>query len=306
MNSSLHWLTYEQLPKPVYSTPNVKIIKDSCSYDGKRITTFQLRYWRAIHAEVMTHRVFSRNASSSRAIPVKTMLKQVWNDPAGPIHWGLNRPGMQAKVELSGWRKAAAKWLWRTAGKAACVFAWTLMKVGAHKQVANRLLEPWQYIHVVLTATDFDNWEELRIHPDAQPEIQHLATAMKHARIMSNPTYMQEGQWHLPYVSIDDYLHLTGDHDHRVKVLKQVSAARCCRVSYLKHDGTAATTNEDIDLCRKLASSRPIHASPFEHIATPCSVADKSESGNFTGWRQYRKEIEKEILQEKAKEGQDV
>lgn len=294
MNQSLHWLNYEQPLSPSSDVQNVKIIKDSCA-NGQRITTFQLRYWRAIHAEVMTHRVFSRNASSSRAIPVKTMLKQVWNDPAGPIHWGTNRPGMQATVELTGIKKAVAKWLWRTAGKVACVFAWSAMKIGLHKQVANRLLEPWQYIHVVLTATDFDNWEQLRIHPDAQPEIQALATSMRHARRLSTPTYLEDGQWHLPYVSYEDYTHLTGDRKHRIDILKQVSAARCCRVSYLKHDGTAATIDEDLDLCRKLAKSNPIHASPFEHIATPSLINVRGGWGNFNGWHQYRKDIEEEI-----------
>lgn len=297
MKQSLNWLNYVQTTELDDDSHSVKIIKDSCSHTGQRITTFQLRYWRAIHAELMTHRVFSRNASSSRAIPVKTMLKQVWNDPAGPIHWGVNRSGMQAKEELQGWRKTAAKWLWRTAGKAACVFAWSAMKIGLHKQVANRLLEPWQYIHVVLTATDFDNWDELRIHPDAQPEIRSLASSMRHARIFSNPTYMREGEWHLPYVSLDDYVTLSGDREDRINILKQVSAARCCRVSYLKHDGTAASVSEDFDLCRKLASSRPIHASPFEHVATPCLSNDKSQTGNFNGWRQYRKEVEQEIFQ---------
>ena len=79
----------------------VKVIADSISESGKRITTFQLKYPRFIHSEVMTHRVFSRNASSSRAIPVKKMIEQVRNNPAMPIHWGANQSGMQAKNELN-------------------------------------------------------------------------------------------------------------------------------------------------------------------------------------------------------------
>src|SRR5690606_30080072 len=118
----------------------------------------QLRYPRFIHAEFMTHRAFSRNASSSRAIPVHKMLSQVWNDPATPIHWGASRPGMQAREELKGWKRKAAQAIWKLAGRAACVFAWGAMKLGLHKQVANRILEPWQYIHVVVTATDWDNF----------------------------------------------------------------------------------------------------------------------------------------------------
>ena len=155
-------------------TCTVKIIEDSLT-NGSRLTTYQLRYWRAIHAELMTHRVFSRNASSSRAIPVMKMLRQVWDDPAGPVHWGANQAGMQAHAELDGLRRKLSQAIWKWSGRAMCVAAWSMTKIGLHKQVANRLLEPWQYINVVLTATEFDNWFDLRDHPDAQPEIQELA-----------------------------------------------------------------------------------------------------------------------------------
>lgn len=297
IDSDVSWLDFYSVKALHVDPTRVKIIKDSVSEDGKRITTFQLRYWRSIHADVMSHRIFSRNASSSRAIPVKTMLKQVWNDPAGPYYWGENRPGMQAHTELTPVKRAIAKWLWHTASKTACLFAWAAMKIGLHKQVANRLLEPWQYIHVVLTSTEFDNWDELRNHADAQPEIRILASNMLYTRAVSFPTPLKAGQWHLPYVSANDYRQLAGDHEDRINILKQVSAARCCRVSYLKHDGSQASVSDDFNLCRKLAKARPIHASPFEHIATPSPVNVNGAWGNFNGWRQYRKEIEEEILQ---------
>lgn len=269
----------------------VKILADSISAEGHRLTTYQLSYWRPIHSEFMTHRVFGRNASSSRAIPVKTMLKQVWTNPAMPMSWGLNKPGMQAGKEASGLRRMLSKYLWRTAGRCACCFAWLLMKAGIHKQVANRVLEPWQFIHVVVTATEYENFFELRDHEDAQPEIHVLAYLMKQARLESEPTLLRPGEWHLPYISFEER------EQHDVEILKQVSAARCCRVSYMKHDGTAADISTDLKLCKRLVGSVPLHASPFEHQATPdVLVGDKWATralhGNLVGWKQYRKYIE--------------
>lgn len=270
----------------------VKVIEHSISPTGQPIVTFQLTYWRAIHAEMMTHRVFSRNASSSRAVPVKRMLSQVWNNPAEPIHWGANKPGMQADEELRGWRRAAVKAIWRISSKVACAAAWAMSKLGLHKQVANRVLEPYQEIHVVLTATDLENFFSLRYHYDAQPEIYVLAGAMQNALRASTPRLLQPGEWHLPYVTDAERAQSTVD------VLKQVSAARCCRVSYLKHDGTRASLEEDVKLCMRLVGSEPLHASPFEHQATPDKNnfgiwAQPQMHGNLSGWIQHRKEIER-------------
>lgn len=262
-----------------------KIILDSISHKGVRLTTFQLKYHRFIHSELMTHRVFSRNASSSRAIPVMKVLKQVWNDPAIPLHWGKNQPGMQANAQLAGWKKTAARALWTLAGKAACVFAYAMVKVGLHKQVANRILEPWQFIHVVLSSTEFANWFALRDHPDAQPEIQELAKKMRMQLRLSIPTKLRPGQWHLPYLTeMERTVLSTG-------TARKVSAARCCRVSYLKHDGGASDFIEDEKLCDRLAKSKPIHASPFEHVAQPLENSNL-RSGNFQGWMQYRELVE--------------
>lgn len=297
----------------------VKIIKDSISEAGVRLTTFQLRYWRAIHAELLTHRVFSRNASSSRAIPVAKMIQQVRDDPAGPIHWGKNQPGMQASEELTGEDLSHPKSAWLRAGWMAANHAEEMMAIGAHKQIVNRLLEPFQYISVVLTATDFDNWFELRAHENAQPEIQELATLMRDRMNESTPTLLRDGEWHLPYVTAADLnafgpiqTYLRGGPDGmRVwndemlwDVARKVSAARCCRVSYLKHDGSASSIEEDIALCDRLAGSRPIHASPFEHQATPDRRVDDDghqywlmpeNHGNLRGWIQNRKLIEKAV-----------
>ena len=275
-----------------------KIIEDSISGAGKRITTFQLLYPRFIHAELMTHRVFSRNASSSRAIPVKKTIQMVREEPATPIHWGKNQPGMQAKEEIQ--HVGTAQDIWLRAARNAANIAEEFEQIGLHKQVANRILEPFQHISVVLTATEFDNWFELRAHPDAQPEIQVLAHEMRHLMGQSIPKKLTYGEWHLPYVTDADRSAVTSL-GFAVEVLRKISAARCCRVSYLKHDGDTASVEEDLALCDRLAASRPIHASPFEHQATPDDLAYEASGpewlhpelhGNFVGWCQYRKMIE--------------
>lgn len=256
---------------------------------GDTLWSFQLRYWRAIHAEFMTHRTKSRNAGSSRAIPVRKMLSQVWNDPAGPYYWGANRPGMQAGDELTGWRLALAKRTWKWAGRSACVFAWAAMKLGLHKQVANRILEPWQYINVVVTATEWDNFFSLRCHPDAQPEMQMLArdilSTMKAAIENDQVDILQPGDWHLVYVTDKERASLPVD------VLLKISAARAARVSYEAFDGNG-DIDKEIERHDKLVGSVPIHASPTEHQAQ--ALAWKLDDGarNFRGFKQYRAFVE--------------
>lgn len=262
----------------------VKIIADSISEAGKRITTFQLKYPRWIHAELLTHRVFSRNASSSRAIPVTKMIEQVRMNPAMPIHWGKNQSGMQAKEELDGLTLAAVKSNWSKSATQASDTAERMAELGAHKQIINRILEPFQHIHVVLTATEFNNFFELRIHEDAQPEIYALALTMKQDMDNSEPELLKVGEWHLPYVEDDDY-----DVIFDWSLLCKISAARCCRVSYLKHDGTNPSIEDDLALFERLVGSAPLHASPLEHQATPENEYEPLPKSNLQGWAQYRK-----------------
>jgi hypothetical protein len=261
------------------------IIEDSIGEHGVRLTTLALAYHRYIHGEFMTHRVFSRNASSSRAIPVMTIIKQVWNDPVIPVHFGANIPGMQAKDELTGWRGRVARGLWRLGGKIACVVAYGMTKVGLHKQVANRVLEPWQQMHVIVTATEWANFFELRDHPDAQPEIRVLAERIKEAMRTSLPIIREVGGWHLPYISSAERF------THSLIDLIKMSAARCARVSYLTHDGKQPNAAKDIALYDRLVGSVPIHASPVEHQASPFAANDEW-GGNLRGWRQHRQDVE--------------
>ena len=265
------------------------VIEDSiAASNGVRLTTLQLTYPRFIHAEFMTHRVFSRNASSSRAIPVEKMIAQVRSDPAMPVHWGKNQPGMQAMEELTGADLAEVKAQWATAARMAATSANVMMQLGAHKQVVNRILEPFQHIHVIVTATEWDNFFELRDHPDAQPEIRVLAAVMRAAMKGSHVTALEPGEWHLPYVTADERKLI-----HTDKLLK-ISAARCARVSYLNHDGQKPDMNRDLELYDRLVGSKPLHASPVEHQATPMDGRESAGwwSGNFRGWQQHRKLLE--------------
>jgi len=140
------------------SSISVEIIKDSIAPSGVRLTTFVLSYPRFIHAEFMTHRVFSRNASSSRAIPVKRRLKMIQSNPAGPVEWGLDQKGMQAYSQATGLREKTAKWVWRAACWTACFWAKVMLKLNIHKQIVNRLVEPFSDITVVVTSNDFNNF----------------------------------------------------------------------------------------------------------------------------------------------------
>lgn len=259
-----------------------KVIAHSVSPAGKEVTTFQLAYPRFIHSEFMTHRVFSRNAMSSRAVPVAKMLEQVRTNPAMPIHWGKNQAGMQAREEVADTLEAQS--LWRDAAADAANTAEMMMDMGLHKQVANRILEPFQIIHVIVTATEWDNWYELRDHEDADPNIQQLAKVMRVAHTESKPRLLGVGDWHLPYILDEEH------NDWFDAQLIKFSVARCARVSYNNHDGSMPTPEKDEELFNRLAAARPFHSSPLEHQATPMNDdREKHLCGNLSGWIQYRK-----------------
>lgn len=278
----------------------------SVSPEGVRIDTLLLRYPRFIHSEFMTHRQFSRNASSSRAIPVERLIADVENDPAMPIFWGKNRPGMQANEELKGVSREKTEEAWRRAMYLATNYARIMAQEGAHKQIVNRILEPFAHINVVVTAIEWDNFFALRIHEDAQPEIKALAVSMRDAISSANVQKLDYGQWHLPFVSGYEVAANGGLSDPSGN-LRVVSAARCARTSYKTHDGRVSTLEEDIALGDRLTKSRPFHASPFEHQATPdMLVIEEAESNNeewlnldkhrnFTGWIQNRALMEEQV-----------
>lgn len=271
-----------------------EIIADSVGPSGIRLTTFVLTYPRFIHSEFMTHRMISKNAASSRAIPCKKMRRMVLENPAMPISFSQNQAGMQAAGNISVARQLAATAVWKLAGIFACGFHWILEKLGVHKQHANRVLEPWLHMTTIATATDWDNFFALRCHPAAQPEFQALAIAMHKQYTKSSPVSLRAGEWHLPFVLNIERLEERVEPRPGVPALLIKSVARCARVSYLNHDGGYCPLAKDTELYNRLLGSQPIHASPAEHQAM--ATESTAYSGNLRGWIQYRKTIEGENI----------
>jgi thymidylate synthase ThyX len=260
-------------------TYEAKIIADSVgAAHGIRITTLAVTMPRFILAEFNTHRMFSRNAASSRAIPIGRQIEAAVMAPFTPPQWGSNRRGMQAGGEISDTERASAVWL--EARDAAVRGAAELFSLGVHKQLANRLLEPFLWTTVVVTATDWSNFFHLRTSHEAQPEFRTTALLMQDAIDHSSPERLEPEQWHLPFINQEERTRLG------TFTAASVAAARCARVSYLTHEGTR-DTSKDIELADKLLRSG--HMSPFEHPAQSLHVP--ARWGNFVGWKQYRKLI---------------
>lgn len=288
-----------------------KIIADSVSaVNGQRITTFELEYPRFIHSELMTHRLFSRNAMSSRAVPIEKMIEQVRTNPAKPVHWGKNQNGMQAKQELEGYPLQEAKSLWNEGAAEASSLADMLNEQGAHKQLVNRILEPFQLMKTVLTATEFDNFFWLRKHEDAQPEIKELADKMYSAIQENNTATLSSEDWHTPYFGDGYWLKDCGI---SLEDALAISSSCCAQVSYRLLDDSIEKARK---VYQRLVESTPVHASPFEHQATPMKYFEQEDytalsqssdfdkgtthedikgnrwSGNFKSWIQYRQLID--------------
>jgi thymidylate synthase ThyX len=294
---------------------DAKVLADSVSPAGHRLTTLEATFPRFVLAEFNTHRVFSRNSASSRAIPVAKQLRRVLDDPYVPIEFGSNKPGMQAGPALAGAARDAAEAEWLKARNDAvrhvlgmitspenvarfadlheCLAAaegslkeppadW----LNVHKQVANRLLEPFMWHTVIVSSTTWENFFNLRCHPDAQPEIGLIATKMRDACERSVPTRLEPGEWHLPLVGEAEREEASSPEE-----LAKISIGRCARVSYLTHAGSR-DLSADVVLYDRLRESG--HMSPMEHVARPMSAEElaRSEwSGNFQGWIAHRKLI---------------
>lgn len=269
--------------------PTAKIIADSVNEQGQRLTTMEVVMHRFVLAEFNTHRAFSRNSASSRAIPFAKMVQRVKETPAYPIHWGAEQKGMQSgdtveDVEMcfTGWQAARDK---------AVRCAEILHEYGLHKSLINRLIEPFMWHTAIVSSTEWNNFFHQRCSPLAQPEIRVLAVQMQKALYASEPKSLAHGQWHLPYIEPRDIMQVESNHPNSTQLfqtglLKKISVARCARVSYLNHDGKR-DLSLDIQLADKLIGSG--HWSPFEHVATPSQ--DTHLRSNFEGWKQYRSEF---------------
>ena len=261
-----------------------RVLTDSVSPVGIRLTTMEVRFPRFVLSEFNTHRVLSRNSASSRAVPTNKMIERVLESPAMPVEWGVNKPGMSASEALTDAQAEEAKALWLKARDRAVESVRELQTLNVHKQVINRILEPFMWHTVIATGTEWENFYSLRCAMNAQPEIQVAAKLMRAAMDESVPKPIAVGEWHLPLVQDDErYLPIVD--------LQKISAARCARVSYLTHDGNR-NIEKDIELCERLRADR--HLSPFEHVATPSD--DSAFHANFRGWIQMRKAIEAQVF----------
>lgn len=300
--------------------------------DGITMTTMHFREWRPIHSELMTHRALSKSAGSSRARPSAAISKQVRDFPMMPVEWGANEPGMKATKLLDPLVQVSAQEIFREAAAFAADAAERLATLGVHKQIVNRIQEPYTYIDVLVSGTEWNNFFHLRDHEDADPTMRDLAVKAKIAMEKAIPTMLKSGEWHLPYITCADWAwaknfckfnRVTRDeptYQEMVLVLRKISTARCARVSYKLFDGTTDHM-KDLELYEKLMVSQPLHASPSEHQACPMTTAtikfgkdmwdhyipDNWEngvthvdrnyqfwSGNLRGWIQHRQLIDGE------------
>lgn len=303
------------------------VIAHSISPEGIPLITLHLREWRPIHSELMTHKMLGKSAGSSRARPSKAIIEQVRNEPMMPIEWGKNEPGMKATELMDVDDAQMMQTHWHMAAIASADQAEFMMTHGAHKQIVNRLLEPFTYIDVLVTGTEWNNFFHLRDHEDADPSMRDLAVKAKKAIAESVSTQLKPGEWHLPYITPDDWVwaknfckhdRITRDeptYQEMVSLLRKISAARCARVSYKLFDGTTDHM-KDLQLFEDLIISEPVHASPSEHQGTPMTyplikgtlfnpdhweegVTHIDRSGQlwsafFKGWVQHRKLIPNE------------
>lgn len=294
-----------------------KVIADSISPEGVRLTTMEVRFHRFVLAEMNTHRVFSRSSASSRAIPLKKQIERIQNDLFMPVDFPVEQRGMQGGESLDEQAYQQARSNWAMAARAAVEAAEAMGELGVHKSISNRLLEPFMGHTAVITSTAWENFFRQRCSPLAQPEIRVAAEMMRDAMEESKPQELVEGEWHLPYIEGEDWGALSKHLGPKTlgksmyPEMIQISAARCARVSYLTQDGKR-DIEQDLDLYEKLTTADPPHWSPLEHVATPWASNRQSlgldfqrdgqwydvhtshlpKVGNLLGWRSLRTEVE--------------
>lgn len=280
-----------------------KVIADSINEEGARLTTMEVDFHRFILAEFNTHRMLSRNGSSTRAVPVARMIEVLESNPAVPVHFGRNNAGMQSNEALDGLALQAAEKGWYSAMKDSISHVQVLsdkLGINGHKQWVGRLLEPFTMQRMLVSATDWDNFFTLRLHKDAQPEFYELARCMKEAMGQSKPALLKKGEWHLPYIQQRDGEFFTENEKlDSLSTAIKVSASCSAQISYRKLD---TSVEKALQLYEMLVDSYPPHASPIEHQATPILARETVwpagcthqtadgflYSGNFRGWAQWR------------------
>lgn len=264
---------------------NATVLADSVNPQGSRLLTVEATFPRFILAEVNTHRVFSRNSASSRAIPPEQIIKKVIENPFIPETFNKRVKGMGVGDELGAQETSTAKAMWLAGRDEAVNVARALLELDVDKSRINRLLEPFMWHTAIISSTKWDNFFALRDHPAAQPEFQILAQLMRERMRESSPVELKPGQWHTPLVTAEEA---------RVGTpawLAYVSAGRCARVSFDKQ-GEYEPPQDSYDRAKRLEANG--HLSPFEHVARPGTHTDTATQliSNFNGgWVQLRKLI---------------
>lgn len=280
-----------------------EIVADSLAPCGKRLTTVVIKYPRFIHSEIMTHRDRERNAASSRAIPWPVMMESIIEEPVIPIRWGSEQRGMQTGAEIDNPDEATRLWL--CARDDAVHWAKKLAELGVHKSLVNRITEPWMWITVVMSATEWGNFFRQRCHSDAEIHFQKIAGMIRESLASAEPTALSDDGWHLPFFDANDWLRLRDmqfsemrelmpdcSQDRNAFVMyelaRRVSTARVARVSYLTHGDSDRDFAKDVTLFNRLVNGSGFgHWSPHGHIAQASN--EKVRSGPFIGFNQYRK-----------------
>lgn len=258
------------------------VVADSMSPRGARITTIEATIPKFILAELNKHRIISNNAQSTRAMPLAKQIELVENDPFIPVFWGLNQSGMSASVSHDDPELMLTLWL--DARDSAVRHARLFLEQNIHKQTAGRLLEPFSWCKVVLTATTWTNFLTLRQAANAQPEIQELARLVKRSLEDSRPIMRPYGEWHAPYVTDDERV----SHSKDVAAL---SAARCARVSYGRQNESKGFV-ADMERFSSLVADK--HWSAMEHQAESMELLSGAGFKNLTGWKNLRSNFENE------------
>lgn len=281
--------------------PSSKVICHSRAPNGEELITLEIEMHRFVLPEFNTHRVCSRNFQSSRAVPTQKLLDQIKSVPAMPVFWGANQSGMIADNELPEDIRQLCENIWKEAAQSAARYATQLHNLNCHKQIVNRLLEPFMWTKGVVTATReaYEGFFLLRSHYAAQPEIKALSDAMKASIEGSTPNDLSYGGYHLPYVDNDLILNIHGKR-RNISNLVKVSTSCNAQVSYRVLDDSlekAVKIYEMLNLPKNgVYPEDPPHFSPTEHVAKVVKDYEYEEfmGGNFatgTFW-QYRKSLE--------------
>lgn len=259
----------------------VKVVADSVSPSGHRLSSIECSFPNIVAPELLKHRAFSIGSASNRAVPNSVIAERVACDPFIPLAWPKRHRDMQPQEYFTDPETISLlRNTWIEARNVALKLAETLTVAGVHKEIANRPLGPYQWVTVLITATDWDNFFKLRCHPAAEQHMRHLAELIRDARDASQPKGLFPGEWHLPYIDEDDW-------NLSISQKKKVSVARCARVSTLTQDGKRDVV-KDFELFQRLYEAEPRHSVPFEMVATPVP----GRHANFDGWMSYRWQLE--------------